>query len=119
MHSRYRICKQCGEMHDLRAWPDNHRDAPPQRSKLSAAMVIRDNIDDLWHPSNGNYYDSKAKFREVTKANGGIEVGTELQKDIRYDTTVSDADVAKAYQMVEQGYKPNTGDGSDVQEGWN
>lgn len=106
MRSRYRICKLCGELHEVRAWPDNHRELPPQRSALPAAMVIRDNIDDLWHPSDGNYYDSKAKFREITKAHDGIEVGNDIQRDTRYVNTVSEAEVAKAYQMVEQGYKP-------------
>lgn len=44
-------------------------------------QIITDSMPDrLWHPCDGNYYDSKSRFREVTKAHGGIEVGNESQK---------------------------------------
>lgn len=107
MHKRYRLCKLCGELHDLAAWPDNHRDLPPQRSNLSAPGVIRDGLDDLWHPSDGKLYDSKANFRKSTKRHGGVEVGNEEQRDNRQFDTITEQDVAIAAQMVEQGYKPS------------
>lgn len=108
MRSCYRLCKLCGDLHDLAAWPDNHRDLPPQRSHLSAPGVIRDGLDDLWHPSDGKLYDSKANFRKTTDKFGGIEVGNDIQRDMRYSDTVSSAEVAEAMHMVEQGYRPQT-----------
>lgn len=103
---RYRRCKLCGDLHAVNAWPDNHRDIGPQRSTLPSPSVIRDGLDDLWHPMVGRKFDSKSEFRQVTKDNGGIEVGTDVQKDLRYDNTVSIDEVAQAKAMVDQGYRP-------------
>lgn len=38
---------------------------------------ISDTMPDTRHMSNGRYYDSKSKFRQVTKQHGCIEVGNE------------------------------------------
>lgn len=103
---RFRICKLCGDLHDLSAWPDNHRDFPPARSNLSAPYFISDQIDDLWHPTDGKIYDSKSEFRKTTRINGREEIGTDIQSDKRYTDTVTSAEVAEAMHMVEQGYKP-------------
>lgn len=104
---RYRRCKLCGELHALNAWPDNHRDLPPQRSTLPSPSVIRDGLDDLWHPMDGKTYDSKAIFRRVTKEKGGIEVGNDEQKDTRFTDVVTVDEVARAKSMVDQGYRPS------------
>src|SRR5690349_20907797 len=41
---------------------------------------ISDSMGDYtWHPADGKYYDSKSKFRQVTKAHGCIEVGNETK----------------------------------------
>lgn len=103
---RYRICKLCGDMHDMSAWPDNHRDLPPQRSALPSPYFISDAIDNLFHPGDSKTYDSKSEFRRATKESGGIEIGTDEQKDMRYYDTISEAEVAQAKQMVDQGYQP-------------
>lgn len=42
-----------------------------------AAYVISDTMDLTRHMADNKMYDSKAKFREVTKAHGCIEVGNE------------------------------------------
>jgi hypothetical protein len=39
-------------------------------------MVISDTMDPTEHV-DGKFYDSKTKFREVTKANGMIEIGND------------------------------------------
>lgn len=104
---RFRICKLCGELHALNAWPDNHREMPPARSMLPSPNVVRDGLDDLFHPMNNQRYDSKREFSRVTSQLGGIEVGNEVQKDTRYLDTASEADVAEAYHKVEQGYVPH------------
>lgn len=71
--------------------------------------IIRDTMDQTWHPSDGKHYDSKSRFRQVTKAHGGIEVGTEKQTQRPEYNRVSKADVAKAVEMVNQGYRPFVG----------
>ena len=43
----------------------------------SAPQVISDHMDQTWHPCDVKQYDSKSKFRQVTRAHGGIEMGTE------------------------------------------
>ena len=42
-----------------------------------APQIISDHMDATWHPCDGKRYDSKRKFRDVTRAHGGIEMGTE------------------------------------------
>lgn len=43
----------------------------------SATNVISDIMDPTRHMCDGKYYDSKAQFRQVTKAYGCVEVGNE------------------------------------------
>lgn len=116
MRTTYRKCKYCGEFHATNAWPDNHRDPPKARSHLSAPMIDRDGLDDLWHPHNGQLYDSKSAFRAATKAAGGEEVGNETQTDNRVTNKVTHDEVAQAVSMVSQGYKPKTTE--TASEGW-
>jgi hypothetical protein len=68
--------------------------------------IITDTMPETWHPADGKHYDSKSKFRRVTRARGCIEVGTERQKDCRqFDRNARD-DVRCAIEMVRQGYRP-------------
>ena len=59
-------------------------------------------------PATGEMMDSKSRFREVTKAHGLVEVGNDCQNrqnpaaDLAKDRK---QDIAKAWQMVEQGYQ--------------
>ena len=107
MHSRYRICRLCGDMHDVAAWPDNHRELPPRRSALSAPYFISDTMDGTFHPVNNGVYDSKSEFRKVTRRSGNIEIGNDSNPDKRYVDTVTAEEVNTARQMVEQGYVPH------------
>lgn len=43
----------------------------------SSVSVISDTMADTWHPADGKHYDSKSKFRAVTKAHGCVEIGNE------------------------------------------
>ena len=43
----------------------------------SAPYVISDTMDSTRHMADGQFYTSKAKFRETTKAHGCVEVGNE------------------------------------------
>jgi hypothetical protein len=49
--------------------------AEPLHEASDAPNLIRDNMDATWHPANGKLYDSKAAFRQATKAAGCIEIG--------------------------------------------
>lgn len=73
-------------------------------------MLVRDQLDDLQHPSDGQIYDSKAAFRKTTEKFGGIELGNDIQEDKRYYATVTASEVADAYHKVEQGYQPHVAD---------
>lgn len=42
-----------------------------------ATYVISDTMDHTRHMADGQYYDSKSKYRKVTKAYGCVEVGNE------------------------------------------
>lgn len=112
----YRKCHFCGDFHDVANWPSNHVDAAPARSDFPSPCVNSDQMDDTWHPHNGQYYDSKSSFRAVTKQSGGEEVGNEVQKDQRKNDLATKDDVAKAYNMVSQGYKPGVSE--SAKDGW-
>lgn len=43
----------------------------------TAPYVISDTMEMTRHMADNKHYDSKAKFREVTRAHGCVEVGTE------------------------------------------
>lgn len=48
------------------------------RSAHSAPHVISDTMADTRHMADGKYYDSKSKFRKVTRDHGCVEVGNEV-----------------------------------------
>lgn len=51
--------------------------APPKNYGQPATYIISDVMDPLKHPGTGQIIDSKAKFREHTRASGCVEVGTD------------------------------------------
>lgn len=72
----YRLCKVCGDIHDVAMWPDNHREwMPDNRSDLAAPMLIRDSMDAVQSMLDGKMYDSKRKLRRTYREAGVIEVG--------------------------------------------
>ena len=48
----------------------------PARGAFSCPMVISDTMDPTEH-IDGRFYDSKTKFRAVTKAHGCVEIGND------------------------------------------
>ena len=88
-----------------------------QRSDLPAPRLHLDTMKPLWHPSNGKTYDSKSEFRSVTKANGGVEIGNEVQKQNLPGSDLSKADVGEAIRQVKAGYKPGVSE--TAKDGWN
>lgn len=80
---------------------------PVKRSSLPCPHLIRDGIDDMWHPATGKHYDSKAAFRAATKASGCIEVGDD--PSISMARTMDDGpqgieeDIKTAYEQLTAG----------------
>lgn len=80
--SRQRVCKYCGDLHELARWPDNCKDNPWPRSDHPAPYVVSDNlpggVNGLYHHGVAHKIDSKAAYRRATKESGCIEVGNEF-----------------------------------------
>lgn len=74
---RYRICPDCGEMHDVHQWPDNHRHPA---EVLAAPMVVSDDMPPGQHPWDLKVHDSKSSWRKANRQGGYIEVGNDPQR---------------------------------------
>lgn len=77
-----------------------------QRVPSRFPAIIRDGMEPLRNMADGKLYDSKSEFRRTTRAHGLIEVGNEQQTTARARLPKAGLDVAKAWEMVEQGYQP-------------
>lgn len=74
-----------------------------------APAIHRDTMRAGWHPGTGVQTDSKSAWRRMNRETGMIELGNDVPMVREAPPSVSpitDADVAEAYAMVEQGYKP-------------
>jgi hypothetical protein len=80
--------------------------------------IISDNMDALLHPATGVTTDSKAAFRRMTRERGYEEIGNEVDAHVAgaqpRTQAITDADIAQAYEMVEQGYVPPPNDVADA-----
>ena len=78
---RLRICRYCGDLHNMAAWPHNCLPDKPARSDFPSPYVISDSlpggVNGLFHHGVGHRHDSKSHFRKLTKESGCIEVGNE------------------------------------------
>jgi len=66
-------------------WVVDKRQSPPQRSSLSAPMLISDEMS-ATEQVDGKFYTSKAAFRAVGRAHGLTEVGTEKFREKQRET---------------------------------
>lgn len=71
--------------------------------------IHRDYMDPATHPYDGVTTDSKSAFRRATKAAGMIEMGTDAPRERTAPVRdpITKADIAEAWEMVEQGYRPD------------
>jgi hypothetical protein len=75
----------------------------------AAPNVITDTMEPTRHMANGRYYDSKSKFRAVTKAHGCVEVGNETatmlkeRKPVELDRRQRREDIHKAIYQLKNG----------------
>jgi hypothetical protein len=87
---------------------------PLERSVPKARVYIQtDRMDPLYHPCDGNTYDSKSQFRLVTKMHDCVEIGPHKPEFKQIENPDPTAEVVKAFEMVEQGYKPRPYGGAD------
>lgn len=107
--SRQRVCKYCGDLHEVGRWPDNCKDNPWPRGDYPAPAVISDylpgGINGLYHHAALKKIDSKSAYRQATREHGCIEVGGELEamnkldaqsRNREADTTVIESGVNEA-----------------------
>lgn len=64
---RYKVCADCGEMHDVHDWPANHR---KPGDALCAPSLISDNQPHIQSMATGEWFDSKAALRATYKPSG-------------------------------------------------
>lgn len=71
-------------------WDDEQKKFVDRATRAASVApkvhIINDSMEPTWHPCDGQYYDSKRKFRAVTKAHGKTEVGNDpafLREDSR------------------------------------
>jgi hypothetical protein len=96
-----RMCKSCGNWHDLEEpWPC------PRTQKTQAFYVISDTMAPTKHMATGEILDSKARFRQATRAAGCIEIGNEPIKNrapIKLDSGKRRDDIRKAIYDLRNG----------------
>lgn len=74
-----RLCKVCGDWHDLdKPWPHNCQAEPNwAQSDLPGPYIAGDTMQPVQSQLDGKMYDSKSRLRSTYKAAGMIEVGND------------------------------------------
>lgn len=85
--ARFRLCKYCGELHQVNRWPHNCLPPAPARSDHPAPYVQTDTlpggVNGLFHHAALRKFDSKKAYRDATRAFGCIEMGNEYEAATR------------------------------------
>lgn len=79
--SRQRVCRHCGDLHEVGRWPDNCKDNPWPRSDHPAPAVHSDSLGGIngeFHHAALRRFDSKSQFRRATREHGCEEAAGEL-----------------------------------------
>lgn len=104
----FRLCKCCGDLHDLaKPWPHNciSHFGPSNRSALSAPRIVRDTMGDMQSMVTGRWHDSKSGLRAEYRREGVLEVGNETVAPREIDAGPPLADIEKsvaaAYQQLD------------------
>jgi len=76
-----------------------------------APSVIGDEMDSLRHMADGQYYTSKAKFRQATRDAGCVEIGNEQvvtrRKPVQLDRRQRREDIRRAIHDLRDGRAPS------------
>jgi hypothetical protein len=84
---------------------------------LPVANIIGDEMEPLEHPLTGETLDSKSQFRRRTHAAGCEELGNDAPRTMpkrERDMSRRD-DIQRAWQKLEQGYRPDNALGKPVE----
>ena len=94
MRTFHRLCRYCGELHQLDAWPHNCLPPAPNRSELAAPSVINGALADVRNPINGQIYTCKRTYERDVRAAGCVIMGNESAGKTRVPPPeISEADV--------------------------
>lgn len=93
--STYRICKYCGDLHDVADWPANHIDPDPARSDLPCPGYISDIMPAIRSMGNGQVYDSKSEIRKHYRRDGYTEVGNDPARHRPFKRVATDRKAIK------------------------
>lgn len=96
--SRQRVCRYCGDLHEVSNWPHNCRDEAPARSDFPSPYVVSDNlpggVNGLYHHAALRKFDSKSEYRRATREHGCEEVGNERDAFEKQAAAERDRDMA-------------------------
>lgn len=73
----YRLCRNCGQMHDITTWPEDHRDPEPARSDFPSPGFIRDEMEPVQSMATGKLHTSKSGIRAEYRRLGMVEIGND------------------------------------------
>lgn len=96
MRRRYQYDKASGQV--LEVYPEEALD-------VDAPAVHGDEMPPTWHPCDGNYYESRRKFRAVTAAHGCVELGNDKPTRRKWEPKTRPADhIREAREQLNFGY---------------
>ena len=79
---------------------------------LAVPYLNRDGVDAFFSHADGGVYESKSQYRQMLKANGYREIGTDVEGHVKEakakmpSKPIDKPDVIEAYKKVRDGYKP-------------
>lgn len=80
--------------------------------------IIRDSMDAVLHPCDGQLYDSKSQFRRVTAEHGMVELGNDAPMSMpEYKPVGIKDDIVESIKKLEQGYRPEPDEAADSLDG--
>lgn len=86
-------------------WNHPLTEMPRRPTERASAAVISDTMDHTWHPLTGEYIDSKSRFRQITRENGGYEVGNDMgpARPQSHRPTRPGSDIKRAIEELRRG----------------
>jgi hypothetical protein len=99
--ARSRLCRSCGDFHDLAApWPEGCAAHFGQTSEEARFYVISDTMAPIRSMADGRMHDSKSVYRRELKARGCIEIGNERVERRHTPLPPIRDDLRRTYQQL-------------------
>lgn len=76
---RQRLCRQCGDWHEIEEWPVECYPTRPsaQSDAIPVPNFISDTCEPMQHPLDQRFYSSKSTFERITRECGYETVGND------------------------------------------